>query len=78
LIQGAKIQDSTLLLVVNRDVWDALSKQDHKLFFNGIKPIWDNIYAKHNSGSSAVTNVILFDLNGELVTTYASVMFTGS
>jgi flagellar biosynthesis GTPase FlhF len=70
LVQSSYILNSYLMLVVDRDAWDAMSRQDRKLFFNQVKPIWDSIYAKNHSGSAEGTNVILFDLNGELVATY--------
>lgn len=68
LVQSFTISDSTLALVVDHDVWDAMSRQDKKLFCGQVNPIWSNIYAKNHSGSSQDTNVMLFDLNGEPVT----------
>ena len=68
LVQSFTIRNSSLALVVDRDVWDAMSRQDRKLFCSQVNPLWDGIYAKNHSGSTKDTNVMLFDLNGELVT----------
>jgi hypothetical protein len=68
LVQSFTISDAKLGLVVDRDVWDAMSRQDKKLFCNQVNPIWDSIYAKNHSGPAKDTYVMLVDLNGELVT----------
>ena len=68
LVQSFTISNSSLALVIDRDVWDAMSRQDRKLFCGQVNPIWSSIFAKHHAGSTEDTNVMLFDLNGELVT----------
>lgn len=72
LVKSHVIVDSKLGLIIDRDVWDSLSHQDKKLFFNRVYPIWKSIYIGYNPSSDQTVDVMLFDLNQDFVTDYGS------
>jgi hypothetical protein len=78
LVKSYVVTGSKLGLVIDRDLWDSLSHQDRKLFFDRVEPIWDAIYARHNPGSSETSDIMLFDLNHDRVTDYGQFTVYGN
>jgi hypothetical protein len=71
LVQIFVITDSKLGLVIDRDVWDALSK------LIKLNRSDEPFIKEHNTDSSEATDIMLFDLNHDLVSDYDSLVVFG-